>query len=63
MKAILINLGIILAIIAMYYLDFWVFFTSKNSFWYVLLIVAVLLLVGLKVLGTPFGRGNDDDQK
>jgi len=61
MKAILINLAIILILITMYYLDFWSLFSFKNSFWFAIVAVASVLLIGLKVIGNPFGRGNDND--
>ena len=56
MKAILINLGIIGALIAMYYLNFWELFTSDYAFIFGLLLVIIMLLVGIKVLGNPFGK-------
>ena len=56
MKAILINVGILLALDAMYYFDFWSLFTFKNAFWYAFGLVIIVLLIGLKVLGNPFGK-------
>ena len=56
MKAILINGGILLALAAMYYFDFWSLFTFKNAFWYAFGLVIIVLLIGLKVLGNPFGK-------
>lgn len=56
MKAILINVGILLALTAMYYFDFWSLFTFKNAFWYAFGLVIIVLLIGLKVLGNPFGK-------
>jgi len=56
MKTILINLGIIAAIVAMYYLNFWEIFTSKYSLAAALTLVIVMLLIGIKVFGNPFGK-------
>ena len=56
MKAILINVGILLDLAAMYYFDFWSLFTFKNAFWYAFGLVIIVLLIGLKVLGNPFGK-------
>ena len=56
MKAILINVGILLALAAMYYFDFWSLFTFINAFWYAFGLVIIVLLIGLKVLGNPFGK-------
>ena len=44
MKAILINVGILLALAAMYYFDFWSLFTFKNAFWYAFGLVIIVLL-------------------
>ena len=56
MKTILINLFILLAIIAMYYSGFWKLFSFDNALLYALALVAVVLLIGLRVLGNPFGK-------
>ncbi len=56
MKTILINLGILLALAAMYYFDFWDLFIFKNAVWYAFGLVIIVLLIGLKVLGNPFGK-------
>lgn len=56
MKAILINLVIILLIAVMYYLDFWTLFSYKYTIWYALGMVIIVLLIGLKVIGNPFGK-------
>lgn len=56
MKALLINLGVILAFAAMYYFDFWHFFTFKHAFLYALGLVIIMLLIGLKIFGNPFGK-------
>ena len=52
----MINVGILLALAAMYYFDFWSLFTFKNAFWYAFGLVIIVLLIGLKVLGNPFGK-------
>jgi len=56
MKAILINLAVILVLVAMYYLDFWYWFSFENAFWYALGLAIIMMLIGLKVLGNPFGK-------
>lgn len=56
MKALLINLGIILAFTAMYYFDFWQLFTFKHAFLYAFGLVIIMLLIGLKIFGNPFGK-------
>lgn len=61
MKAVLINVGMLLSLVLMYYTGFWSWFAFKNAFWYSLILVAVMLLIGLKVFGNPFGRGKDND--
>ncbi len=56
MRAVLINLGILLAFVAMYYFDFWALFTFKHATLYAFGLVIIVLLIGLKVLGNPFGK-------
>lgn len=54
MKAILINIGILLAFFALYYTDFLSLFTFKNALCYAFILVVIMLLIGLKVFGNPF---------
>ncbi|MCI5544927.1 MAG: hypothetical protein MR368_05620 [Azospirillum sp.] len=61
MKTLLINVGMLLGLVLMYYTDFWSLFTFKNAFLYSLILVAILLLIGLKVFGNPFRQGKDND--
>lgn len=61
MKAVFINIIMLLGLVLMYYTDFWSWFTFKNAFAYSLVLVAVVLLIGLKVFGNPFVRGKDND--
>lgn len=61
MKTLLINVGMLLGLVLMYYTDFWSLFTFKNAFLYSLVLVAILLLIGLKVFGNPFRQGKDND--
>ncbi len=56
MKVILINIGILLFFVAMYYFDFWALFTFKHASWYAFGLVVIMLLIGLKVFGNPFGK-------
>ena len=63
MRAVLINIGIILAIALAYYIDFFGWFTSRYAFWGALALVAVVFIIAIKVLGNPFAGGDDDDDK
>lgn len=56
MRAILINIGIILAFAMMYYFDFWNLFAFHHSFVYALGLVIIMMLIGLKIFGNPFGK-------
>ncbi len=56
MKAILINVGILLAFAAMYYFDVLSLFTFKNARIYAFGLVIIMLLIGLRVFGNPFGK-------
>ena len=56
MKSILINLGIFIGLFLMYYFDFWNLFTFHNALFYALGMVVIMLLIGLKVFGNPFGK-------
>ncbi len=56
MRTVAINLGILLAFAAMYYFDFWNLFTFKHAALYAFGLVIIVLLIGLKVLGNPFGK-------
>lgn len=56
MKAVLVNLGILLLFAAMYYFDFWELFTFEHASLYAFGLVIVVGLVGLKVFGNPFGK-------
>ena len=53
MRAVLINIGIILAIALAYYIDFFGWFTTKYAFWGSLVLVIAVLLAAFKVLGNP----------
>ncbi len=62
MRAILINIGILLAIAIAYYIDFFGWFTTRYAFWGSLILVAAVLLVALKILGNPWHKEDDDDK-
>ena len=62
MRAVLINIGIILAIALAYYIDFFGWFTSRYAFWGSLVLVIAVLLVAFKVLGNPWHKEDDDDK-
>ena len=61
MKTVFINVGILLGLALMYFTDVLSLFTFKHSFLYSLILVAGLLLIGLKVFGNPFRRGKNND--
>ena len=62
MRAVLINIGIILAIALAYYIDFFGGFTTKYAFWGSLVLVIAVLLAAFKVLGNPWHKEDDDDK-
>ena len=62
MRAVLINIGIILAIALAYYFDFFGWFTTKYAFWGSLVLVIAVLLAAFKVLGNPWHKEDDDDK-
>jgi hypothetical protein len=58
MKSFLISVLFFLGLVLVYYTNILSLFASKNALLYSLLLVAVVMLIGLKVLGNPFDRGN-----
>ncbi len=58
MKSFLISVLFFLGLVLLYYTNILSLFASKNALLYSLLLVAVVMLIGLKVLGNPFDRGN-----
>ena len=62
MRAVLINIGIILAIALAYYIDFFGWFTTKYAFWGSLVLGIAGLLAAFKVLGNPWHKEDDDDK-
>lgn len=63
MKAILVNIGVFLAIIGAYYIDFFGWFTSKYAMPAAIAFVIIIFLAALKVLGNPFAKEDDHDDK
>ena len=61
MKSILINLAFLLLFAAMYYFNFWNLFTFKYAFFYAFGLVIIIALIGLKLMGNPFKKGNNND--
>ena len=61
MKRIFVDIALLFAFCVFYLTGAYGWFSSKNIFWFSLLAVIVLLLIGLKVFGNPFDRrkGND----
>lgn len=62
MKAVLINIGILLAIAIAYYIDFFGWFTTKYAFWGSFVLVIAVLLAAFKILGNPWHKEDDDDK-
>ncbi len=62
MRAVLINIGIILAIALAYYIDFLCWFNTKYAFWGSLVLVIAVLMAAFKVLGNPWHKEDDDDK-
>ena len=62
MRAILINIGILLAIAVAYYIDFFGWFTTKYAFWGSLILVVTVLLAAFKILGNPWREDDDNDK-
>lgn len=62
MRAILINIGILLAIAVAYYIDFFGWFTTKYAFWGSLILVVAVLLAAFKILGNPWREDDDNDK-
>lgn len=56
MKAILVNLGLIALIAVMYYFKVWQLLSSQYVSVTAVGLVVVMLLIGIKVLGNPFGK-------
>ncbi len=57
MKTFLINIGMLLGLIALYYSGVLSLLASEYALWCSLLLVAVMLLIGLKVFGNPLRQG------
>ncbi len=62
MKAVFINIGILLGIAIAYYVDFFGWFTTKYAFWGSLILVIAVMLIAFRVLGNPWHKEDDDDK-
>lgn len=62
MKAVLVNIGILLAIAVAYYVDFFGWFTTKYIFWGSIILTIAVLLAAYKILGNPWHKDDDDDK-
>lgn len=63
MKNVLINVGIILAILFAYYIDFFGWFTGRKALFFSLGLVVLVFWAGIKILGNPFAGLNEDEDK
>lgn len=63
MKAFLVNIGIIISLIGAYYIDLFGLFASPNALLYSIILVIIVLIAALKVLGNPFKKEDDDENK
>ena len=61
MKRIFADIALLIIFLAFYLTGAYGWFSSKNILYFSIILVAVLLLIGLKVFGNPFGRGKDND--
>ena len=62
MKALFINIGILLGIAIACYVDFFGWFTTKYAFWGSLILVIAVMLIAFRVLGNPWHKEDDDDK-
>ena len=57
MKTALINIGMLLGLVLLYYSGILPLLASKYALPCALLLVFIMLLIGVKVFGNPFGQG------
>lgn len=62
MKSILINIGILLGIFFIYYIDLFGWFVGKGALLFSFGLVVIVFLVALKILGNPFAGDKKDDE-
>lgn len=62
MKAVLINIGIIVAIVLAYYVNFFGWFATKYALWGSIILTVVVLGAAFKILGNPWHKEDDDDK-
>lgn len=62
MKSVLINIGILLGILFVYYIDLFGWFTGNNALIFAFSLVFIVFLVGLKVLGNPFSEDKKNEK-
>lgn len=63
MKTILINVGILLAIFLIYYVDFFGWFVGGKAMIFSFSLVVLVFIVAWKVLGNPFAEDKKDDDE
>lgn len=63
MQTILINIGILLAIFLIYYVDFFGWFVGGKALTFSIVLVVLVFIVAWKILGNPFAedKKNDDE--
>lgn len=60
MKSIVINIGILLGILFVYYIDLFGWFTGNNVLIFAFALVFVIFLIAIKILGNPFSENKND---
>lgn len=62
-KNMLVNILIILALAAAYYANFFSWIAGRGALITAIVLVIAALIAALKILGNPFGKADDDDDK
>lgn len=63
LKSMLINILIILALVGAYYTNFFGWMAGRGALITAIVLVIAALIAALKILGNPFGKADDDDDK
>lgn len=63
MKNVAINVGIILGILLVYYIDFFSWFGGRKALFFSVVLVVIVFGAGIKILGNPFAQTKDDEDK
>ncbi len=62
-KSWLITFLVLILFAAAFYVDLFGLIASKGAFYTALVLVIIALLAAIKILGNPFGRVDDNDDK